>query len=420
MHRGYSGRARRGSSQNWRGSPFSPHVSQAHFGDMLPAERLLQEGLVPHALQTISTSNLTAGTSSTDIQLTDFEYLASYNWLDETSPTILIPGSPPIWANRSLPYQVPFDTVVIVDQHGYRIPEYKLLPLIVAVEEHHDSQTEPFPWNSIDIVTDRNNLRKLFKWVNRANANPEEFRIDLHLAGGHTVLMNRWHKQDRERGSGCRFNFERASTRYPPGYERSVSHHRIVRYNMNGLSMVVRFDVDACYPAEAPHTLSTDDTSVDDLVGALAGVNIGAPLNAAETANVSGISVRRGGTLVPQSSLIELTTRSGANREFYDWRVSYPQSFLSEISNHILAIHRRGRFEVVEERRLSSGDRGQLQTEFQDRFKKLHSLLKFIRELVISHGRSGALTLVCEGHELRVYQRVVQASCLPDEYLARF
>lgn len=88
----------------------------------------------------------------------------------------------------------------------------------------------PFDWSSADIVTDRNGLRKLTRWV--AGEDVRDFRLDLQLAGEHTVLVNRWEKRNREvfNGRTFGFSFEKASTVPAPGCKESTGHHRIVTY----------------------------------------------------------------------------------------------------------------------------------------------------------------------------------------------
>lgn len=111
------------------------------------------------------------------------------------------------------------------------MPSSVLLPLMVAVERKADSDgTGDFDWGSVDFVTDRNNLRKLLRWIEADD--PKDFRIDLELAGKQTVLLNRWEKRTREDYSGYSygFSFEKASTKPVAGCERSSGHHRIVTY----------------------------------------------------------------------------------------------------------------------------------------------------------------------------------------------
>ncbi|KAG5642419.1 hypothetical protein DXG03_002821 [Asterophora parasitica] len=160
----------------------------------LPSDRDILEGLSTTPLQTIVKPS--SGCSE-EVKITDLQYVGSYNWLDEFSPTII----------------VPVDEVGKVDG-----PE--------------------FDWAAIDFVTDRNNLRKLLRWV--GNNADKDFRVDMQLAGK-TILLNRWENRYREQMPGMTFgfNFEKVSTRAAPGCESSTGHHRIVRRTTSSRSTSV-------------------------------------------------------------------------------------------------------------------------------------------------------------------------------------
>lgn len=197
--------------------------------------------------------------------------------------------------------------------------------------------------------------------------------------------------------------------------------------------MVLRFEVDACIPSETtavaprPKTPSAkvpSSNDVDDLASALSSVT----LQTSESSSASlkptkrpVITVISGGSYIPQSSIVELTTRSERNASTFDWKESYPQLFLSQTPHHFLGIHQRGRFTAVNKRKLDSPELKKIATDYiQGDMKKLRHVLSVIKELAVKHGERGRLSLVCRGGELMVYERVSQDSCLPDEFLQRF
>jgi hypothetical protein len=100
------------------------------------------------------------------------------------------------------------------------------LPLFAAV----DAIGTVVDWPSVDIVTDRNALRKLIRWIS-GNAS-KEFRVDLELLGENTILFNRWEKRYREMPTHTAygFHFEEETTNAAPGCASSTGHHRIVKY----------------------------------------------------------------------------------------------------------------------------------------------------------------------------------------------
>lgn len=128
------------------------------------------------------------------------------------------------------------------------MPKDILLPLIVAVEKKAEVDGEDFDWASTDFVTDRNNLRKLLRWI--GGGSPSDFRIDIQLAGKHTVLLNRWENRYKEEMSGMTFgfNFEKASTHHAKGCRDSTGHHRIVQYVSTPSHSPVEFYADRTTP----------------------------------------------------------------------------------------------------------------------------------------------------------------------------
>ena len=227
---------------------YKPRFSATHRSDPLPPKRGYFEGLIDKPPQTIDIPD--NDEKEEDIHISECSYIGSYNWIKEDSgtPTILVPGgfeilvwldlilnhylgSPSHWQNRQLPYTIPPDRgIQFCDQNGHKMPKAILLPLIVAVNKRFEMAKQPaFDWSAIDIITDRNNLRKLMRW---AGGNSDDFRIDLQLAGKKTILMNRFSERHMNffNGRTYGFSFERSSTIPAPGCRASSGHHRIITY----------------------------------------------------------------------------------------------------------------------------------------------------------------------------------------------
>lgn len=145
-----------------------------------------------------------------------------------------VEGSPPVWTNVN-PRRVPQDRgLTYIDQNSARMgPKTSpLTPIFASIEAlGADVDLQDF-----DVVTDRNNLRKLLRW---ASGTPEEkdFRIDVELAGK-TCLFTRREEKDSEyvtefRGFG--HEYEKAATRWPKGSERATGHHRIISIVSSGI-----------------------------------------------------------------------------------------------------------------------------------------------------------------------------------------
>jgi hypothetical protein len=183
--------------------------------------------------------------------------------------------------------------------------------------------------------------------------------------------------------------------------------------------MVVRFEVDACIPPPGKYPRRSV-SNIDDITSSLSSISLSrasdsSPLNAQ-------LTVREGGSEVPSTAVIELTTRSVTTMKVhgYDWKEAYPQLFFSQTAHHILAIHQRGRFTDIQKRKLSSDEIKAVEKGAQGDLKRLRRFLDTIKEIVIAHGRKGRLSLVCVGGELKVYERTSDESCLPESAIALF
>ncbi|KAI0369361.1 hypothetical protein BV20DRAFT_1053195 [Pilatotrama ljubarskyi] len=506
-----------------------------------------------------------------------------------------------------------------------------------ASEEDGTANVVDVDWADVDFVTERNSLRKLIRWIRESCSSPrsppvtvdsdvtvakddaaeqddatdgsakddetatttaieaewdprKDFRIDLHLCGEKTVLMERWAAFDRERvvppKGGCRDNFIREATANNQECENGAGHYRIVHYDLDGLKMIVRWEVDASIPlstsplsasassaseyslpdppqsvpvplpvdieqlarwedsdsggAEAwgvsihvatteiagadaavsapitveeaqPETktaLKTDstlanwgnskaeqaaawdapssdakpacpteqtpsvgtinleaaiavwDTPTDDPVAAAAAWGDPDPRRASQqnrstdngdTAALWGVTsnddaaawgvgpvesaggadtfvpatdltVVRGGTLLAQSSVIELATRSAQYVDLTKIEDTFFQLFLTQTPANLLAIHTRGLFDRVERQELDSPEFVRVQEDplVQRSLKQLVTFLRAIQDMLKKQGNVAKLSLVCEKGKLRVYNRVGDEDHLLAAEFSRF
>lgn len=197
--------------------------------------------------------------------------------------------------------------------------------------------------------------------------------------------------------------------------------------------MVVRFEVDACLPSEGStpqgagkSRTSTSEDPEEDLLGAFSGLSIGTSTRSSRKAlpqsplTSTDLTIFRAGTQVPQSNLIEMTTRSEISAAKFDWRDAYPQLYLSQTANHYLAVHRSGQFFTIAKRRIGERDLVAIEKKAQPGFKKLRKILGEIQTRVKKGGKNGRISLVCKGGILKVYERISKESCLPEDTLALF
>ncbi|KAG6327426.1 hypothetical protein ID866_11663, partial [Astraeus odoratus] len=339
----------------------------------------------------------TAVHSSRSVQLRNCTPIASYSWIEGTPPVIAVPGYPRIWRNTTVKEVKPDSGVHYVDRNASHMARRSpLLPIFASI----DTLRSNFRYNDLDLVTDRNNLRKLLRCIDAQR--DREFRIDVDLVGK-TCLLTRREETMMEtinefRGYG--HEYEQASTRAHRGSEDEIGHHRIVTYEFGRLKVLLRCSVDAC---------TESGNEDDDLLAFFSSLSIGR--NDTKTSEDSTYTTRFGikvkltspRSVVPQSSVIEIKTRA-SHREL-DWKEAYPQLYLSQTPYLYLAKHSRGQFGPVEKVQLNSQAMASLTTEAEAAMGKLEVLLETLLKAVRKQGEGVPLSLVYREGKLRLYKR---------------
>lgn len=200
-----------------------------------------------------------------------------------------------------------------------------------------------------------------------------------------------------------------------------------------GLKLLVRFQVDACLPVHsrsatketgeggrnpAGTAVEPVDNHSKDLEDALAGLNIHTSSSENNT-TPTPLTIIPGGTEMPQSSMIEITTRNAMRIGQMDWRELFIQLYLSATPHFYLGVHQRGHFTEVYKRNLYEDERFVKERKGAEAsLNKLGKALKRIQELVREHGKGKKLSLVCrkaDGMEaLAVYERKTEDARGPE------
>ncbi|KAK0369742.1 hypothetical protein CLIM01_12900 [Colletotrichum limetticola] len=155
-----------------------------------------------------------------------YKLVCSYNWAVGQDEKIHIPvGSAAVFRDVPLPVAIPKDRgTFFVDQNAARAPEFPFTPLFRATASMNPS----FRFDDIDILVNRNSLRKLLDFS--AGRSQDSFCVILHLVH-RTLVIERCERTARElisgsKNSGWGRNFERIFTKYPLGLEDSTAYHR--------------------------------------------------------------------------------------------------------------------------------------------------------------------------------------------------
>ena len=216
-----------------------------------------------------------------------------------------------------------------MDQNADCTPGSPLQATILAVQTCRPG----FDFTHVDIVTDRGPLRRLLGFV-RAEAAAFEFRVSIL---GKTALFSRVQGETRcpllSDFHGYRDGFEEQYTKISASAARSVSHHRVVRYDFAGQTILLGYAVDAYLPDLAKTDMQDDDIAAP-LVKPYKNMNIKTlPANTTVTA-------RNSGRHIPHAAILELTTRAQLSRAPDSIESNLPEFWISQTLNYHLCLHR--------------------------------------------------------------------------------
>ncbi|CAI7607388.1 unnamed protein product [Penicillium glandicola] len=292
------------------------------------------------ALEEISRHGLESSNLAEAI-ITDVEHLASYNWIEAPKPTIAVPGSPALWSAPQGSRQVKKDSgFVYIAQNAARHPDSPLEPLFRALYIEKPS----FDINSIDVVTDRNNVRKLLSFVNptQSRYGLEAFTIEVDMTAQTAIFCRAETATYEVIGPGEFRGFGREFEKsYTINQVRdSTGHHRIISYRLSGLSFLVRHETDGYVGDSKPG--SKDDTG-DDLAKTLHSLSLTPETTATVQASVKPkLTINREGQVVPRELTLEIKTRV-VHKPMAIPEVA-AQLWISQTPKLVRAYHQRGIF----------------------------------------------------------------------------
>ncbi|KAK8050701.1 hypothetical protein PG994_012431 [Apiospora phragmitis] len=236
--------------------------------------------------------------------ISNVQHLSSYSWIESPEPTIVVPGVPPKWQPPRREVVCPKDLGFhYIAQNAACHPDSPMEPLFRALYQAGPS----FDVRNIDVVTDRNNLRKLLSFVDPKSTRfgLEAFTIHAELAVENTVIISRVEAQTHEiigpeKFVGYDHEFEKAYTTCE--IPNSTGHHRVITYSFRGLSYVVRYEADAYVDAQesVPQVDSKSEDSITSITSNIDELSLGSGSN---------LSVRKQGQIVPLDSTLEIKTR---------------------------------------------------------------------------------------------------------------
>jgi hypothetical protein len=324
-------------------------------------------------LATIQHDDLEDGATETHdcAQITNTQYLTSYNWLNGGDHQIIVPGEsahpatqitvhrsrihltgePPEWTPLSKPTQLREDSGIFYrDKNAARYPTYPLEPMIRAIM----MERPDFRLDGLDIVACGSTLGNLLRF---SRGQGSSFRMLVEVLGN-TVFFMRRERSPTETITGVRgygHTFPEAYTTWSKSVRRSDSHQRLINYDFAGMNCLVRFEADGYLPDLIQNDLSTQNEPIlstsnidpEDLLSAIEAATISAvPPVTAHTKSAT-LKILKQGRYIPQCAVFDLKTRSEKRRGDDILSEELARLWVRQIPNFILAYHKFGRFDEI-------------------------------------------------------------------------
>lgn len=353
--------------------------------------------------------------------ITDVKHLSSYNWIEAPSntPTIAVPGIPALWSPPTASQRLKKDSgLIYIAQNAARHPGSPLEPLFRALYITNPS----FDIGSIDVVTDRNNIRKLLSFIDPSSTRNglEAFTMNIEVTKN-TALFCRDEAKTTEyiephefRGFG--HEFEKAYT--VNQVNGSTGHHRIISYRFSDLTFVVRYEADGyideimrASPSQARHGTQGDISSI---LGALSlspnDKSSGIPLAG------SKMKIEKEGKVVPLELILEIKTRV-SHRPLEIQEIS-TQLWVSQTPKLVRAYHQKGTFQRPEVEDVTDIIKGWEERK-QDELRILAALIQKIIIAVKEVGGNFTLNYDVDGDKL-VINKVERQEMLPKDLYSKW
>ncbi|KAI1141246.1 hypothetical protein F5Y05DRAFT_255615 [Hypoxylon sp. FL0543] len=333
----------------------------------------------PTVVAEISRSDLEHLDSPLTASITDVRHLSSYNWIDEPEPTIVVPGSPSLWAPPKDPVCVNKDSGhYYIDQNAARHPSSPLEPLFRALYVTDSS----FDIRSTDVVTDRNSIRKLVSFI-RPRISPsrlQEFTINVDTIKN-TTLFSRQEKnpvQFIEPQSFKGFGHEFESVCTTEKVVGNTGHHRIISYRFGGLNFIIRHETDAYVGAESDLPVPSGNGEQ----------RVRKKIRSKSARRGSTLTVRQSGHVVPLECTLEIKTRA-FDKPLSVYKI-VPQLWISQTPKLVRGYYEDGVFQVPDVQDVTC----EIQEWERNNQETLRQLAAVIRRILdVAKGCDGPVTV---------------------------
>lgn len=296
----------------------------------------------------------------------------------------------------------------IRDLNAARSPEYTFRPVFDAVEVMNPD----FLFDEVDVIVNRNSLRKLLNFCKESNQ--ASFRMNLSLVHD-TLIIERSERTITEVVQPDQglysYRFGEVFTENPEYSEDSISHHRVLKYSIGDLRCVVRSQTDACYVSPGSPVAEEEQSYKASSMLARMGDLITAP----------AWLMRRDHQIMPQYRAAELKT---CEQDIKPIDFHLPQLWFGRTPWLIIGIHILGVFHSIEVTHAKPMFATWEQRN-QDALRKLVTVLQELREAVRKNGGKSCVAVyegigLVEERSLKVFGTATERRSLPTIMIDRF
>ncbi|KAG6111041.1 hypothetical protein E4U13_005088 [Claviceps humidiphila] len=289
--------------------------------------------MVSNVIGTISRTDLEHLEPSGAARITGLKCVSSYSWIDAPTPTIAVPGSPPLWTPSATDVRLPKDFGLYnISENAVRLPRSPMAPIFTATFTTNPS----FDVRPMDVISDRHNIRKLLSFIDPGSERYKNKKFNLKLeVVRNTLLLSRHEKAvtcyfGRNIFHGHGHEFEKAYTTNQ--IHRSAGHYRIISYCFCGLNFLIRHETDGFV---SPN---------EGLLGQSKSPFPSSSRRAQPTKNTSlqNVTVLHKGNIVPLESTLEIKTCN--KRRLLEFRHVASQLWVSQTPQLVRAYYDEGCF----------------------------------------------------------------------------
>ncbi|KAF7561336.1 hypothetical protein G7046_g2808 [Stylonectria norvegica] len=315
--------------------------------EVLPSVSITPAPPCGDLIETVKRESLCPTVAIKHARISDVEFVASYNWVDDGSPKIIVPGKPARWAPLKTPRWLPWDSGKYYrDLNAASCPSHPLEPAIVSIMR---MKPDPEP---VDIVACGSTVGNLLRFV-RGQDTDRQFRMLAEVVGETVHLIRRENSPTEliPDLTGFGHTFPKYYTTWENDVNKSVSHQRILKYQFGGLHLMVRFQGDGYIKPTSRKTSpkppggKADDCT--DLLARLSELELGSSEEGHQIESPE-FKVVEGGEVIPQEAVFDLKTRAHYKVDDDTLGDQLPRLWVAQVEQLIVAYHKHHKFEQID------------------------------------------------------------------------